>query len=97
MKIKDDFLKALIFITFPIVLQSLLTTAVGSADVLMLSYVNQTSLSAVSLANQVQFVLNLVYVGLRTGTTAMTAQYWGKHDTASIRRLTLVEIGRAHV
>lgn len=90
MKIKDDFLKSLIFITFPIVLQSLLTTAVGSADVLMLSYVNQTSLSAVSLANQVQFVLNLVYVGLRTGTTAMTAQYWGKHDTASIRRLTLV-------
>ena len=62
MKIKDDFLKSLLFITFPIVLQSLLTTAVGSADVLMLSYVNQTSLSAVSLANQVQFVLNLVYV-----------------------------------
>ena len=59
MKIKDDFLKSLLFITFPIVLQSLLTTAVGSADVLMLSYVNQTSLSAVSLANQVQFVLNL--------------------------------------
>ena len=90
MKIKDDFLKSLLFITFPIVLQSLLTTAVGSADVLMLSYVNQTSLSAVSLANQVQFVLNLVYVGLRTGTTAMSSQYWGKNDTASIRRLTLV-------
>ena len=66
MKIKDDFIKSLLFITFPIVLQSLLTTAVGSADVLMLSYVNQTALSAVSLANQVQFVLNLVYVGLRT-------------------------------
>lgn len=90
MKIKDDFIKSLLFITFPIVLQSLLTTAVGSADVLMLSYVNQTALSAVSLANQVQFVLNLVYVGLRTGTTAMSAQYWGRHDTASIRRLTLV-------
>lgn len=90
MKIKDDFIKSLLLITFPIVLQSLLTTAVGSADVLMLSYVNQTALSAVSLANQVQFILNLIYVGLRTGTTAMAAQYWGRSDTSSIQRLTLV-------
>ena len=59
----------------PIMLQSLLSTAIGTADTLMLSAVGQTELSAVSLANQWSFILNLFFTGLVGGTGIMVAQY----------------------
>ena len=37
---------------FPIVVQNLLSAAVNSADVIMLNYVGQSAISAVSLATQ---------------------------------------------
>ena len=41
----------------PIAVQNLISTAVSSADVVMVGYVGQDALSAVSLVNQVMFVL----------------------------------------
>ena len=40
--------------TLPIVLQNFMDSAVGAADVVMLSVVSQTALSAASLADQLQ-------------------------------------------
>ena len=51
----DPFYRSLAALVLPIALQNLINAAVNSADVLMLSMVNQSSLSAVSLANQVHF------------------------------------------
>ena len=75
-----SFLKALTYIALPIILQNLMYTAVGTADTFMLNFVGQTELSAVSLANQPQFVLSLFYMGLTSGTGIMMAQYLGKGD-----------------
>ena len=50
----------------------------------MVGYVGQDALSAVSLANQVMFVLQLVYAGISSGATMLAAQYWGKKDPATI-------------
>lgn len=50
----------------------------------MVGYVGQDALSAVSLANQVMFVLQLVYAGISSGSTMLAAQYWGKKDPAII-------------
>ena len=50
----------------------------------MLGAVDQTSLSAVSLAGQIQFVLSLFISGISAGSGIMAAQYWGKQDAASI-------------
>lgn len=82
------FYRSLFIIVAPIALQNLITAAVGSADVIMLSYVGQTSLAAASLAGQVQFVLLLFFVGMSSGLIMLTAQYWGKKDTYSIETLT---------
>ena len=56
-------------LTWPIILQNLLSAAVTSADVIMLNFVGQAHISAVSLAGQYASVLFMVYYGLGTGAT----------------------------
>lgn len=75
-------------LTIPIVLQNLLSTAVNSADVVMLNYVGQTHVSAVSLAAQYANILFMILYGLGTGVTMLCAQYYGKND---MRTIHLVE------
>lgn len=71
--------------TLPIVIQNLLSAAVSSADVIMLNYVGQSAISAVSLAAQYTNILFMVYYGLGTGATMLCAQYYGKKDLAAVR------------
>lgn len=73
-KLSKQFIK----IVIPITAQNLLTSLVSASDALMLGGLNQSSLSAVSLATQVTFVINLFYMALTIGTTILSAQYWGK-------------------
>ena len=72
-------------LTLPIVVQNLLSAAVSSADVIMLNYVGQSAISAVSLASQYTNILFMVYYGLGTGATMLCAQYYGKKDFQAIR------------
>ena len=80
----STFNRDIIRLAVPIVLQNLVTTAVNSADVIMLGFVGQDALAAGSLANQVMFILNLVFVGISSGVIMLAAQYWGKQDTKTI-------------
>lgn len=70
---------------FPIVIQNLLSAAVNSADVIMLNYVGQSAISAVSLATQYAQVLFMFFYGLGTGASILCAQYYGKGDWEPIR------------
>lgn len=72
-------------LALPLIIQELLSAAVGSADVVMLNYVGQSSISAVSLASNYANVLFMVYYGIGTGATLLCAQYWGKKDLQAIR------------
>ena len=47
---KDDFYPQIFRLAVPIIIQTLLSAAVNSADVIMLNYVGQSAISAVSLA-----------------------------------------------
>lgn len=58
----------------------------------MLGFLNQESLSAVSLATQIQFVLNLFYAALTIGTTVLAAQYWGKRDVVSVEKVLAIAV-----
>lgn len=82
---KDNFYNKIIKLVIPIVIQNLLSAAVNSADVVMLNYVGQSSISAVSLAANYSSVLFMVYYGLGTGASMLSAQYWGKGDLQPIR------------
>ncbi len=72
-------------LVFPIIIQNLLSAAISSADIVMLNYVGQSSISAVSLASQYSNVLFSVYFGLGTGVTMLCAQYYGKKDYKAIQ------------
>ena len=81
---KNVFYQKLIALVFPIAIQNLMTALVSASDALMLGFLYQTALSSVSLATQVQFVLNLFFSALTIGTTVLAAQYWGRQDRESV-------------
>ena len=86
-KIKPENLPAyrqIMKLTVPIILQNLMSAAVHSADVVMLNYVGQTHVSAVSLASQYASVLFMILYGLGTGVTMLSAQYFGKGDMRAV-------------
>ena len=82
---KDAFYNQIFKLVLPIIIQNLLSAAVSSADVVMLNYVGQSSISAVSLASQYANVLFMVFYGLGTGATMLCAQYYGKGDKKAIQ------------
>jgi len=84
---RSGFYGQLLTLLLPIVFQNLITSAVTMADVVMLGRVNQTVLSASSLAGQVQFILNIVYFGLASALTILGSQYWGRGDRPTIARI----------
>ncbi|WP_276852748.1 MATE family efflux transporter [Enterocloster lavalensis] len=81
------FYKKLFTLVLPIAFQQFMLAAVSASDALMLGFVNQDALSAVSLAGQVTFVFNLFMGGLTMGTSILAAQYYGKRDVPSIERI----------
>lgn len=74
-------------LAFPIIIQSLFSAAVSSADVVMLNSVGQSAISAASLAVQYTNILYMVFYGLGTGSTMLCAQYWGKQDLRAIEKV----------
>ena len=85
------FYKDLRNVVQPMAIQNLISSAVNSADVIMLGYIGQTAIAASSLAGNVAFILFMVSTGLSSGLVMLGAQYWGKKDTESIK--TLLGIG----
>ena len=83
--LNTDFYKHIWKLFIPIVVQNLLSAAVSSTDVVMLNFVGQSSISAVSLAANYASILFMVYYGLGTGATLLCAQYYGKGDFRAIQ------------
>jgi putative MATE family efflux protein len=82
---KRNFYRRLSRLALPIVLQNLISAAVNSVDVLMLGYVSENALSAVSLANQLMFLLQGFFFGICSVDAMLVSQYWGKGDRKSIQ------------
>ncbi len=80
----DDFRSQITKLVIPIVLQNLLSASVNSADVVMLNFVGQSSISAVSLAAQYTSILFMIFFGLGTGACMLAAQYFGKGDFKAV-------------
>lgn len=87
---KRIFYRKLWGLVFPIAIQNLMTALVSASDAFMLGFVSQTSISAVSLATQIQFVHNLFMLALTIGATTLAAQYWGKGDTDSVEEILAI-------
>jgi len=79
--------KSLAVLVIPIAIQNFMGSLVNSVDILMLGYVGQDELSAVSLANQYMFILWGFFFGINSATTLMNSQYWGKGDKRTIQAI----------
>ncbi len=77
---RKAFYRALLVIVLPIIFQYFMSSLVTASDAFMLGFLDQASLSAVSLAGQVAFVFYLFVNTFITGATVIGAQYWGKKD-----------------
>lgn len=67
--------------------QSILVFSVNLADSIMLGRFSETAMSGVSLANQIQFLLQCLIGGVGNGLVALGSQYWGKKDLASVKKV----------
>ena len=76
--------------TMTIALQNLIVYGVNLADNIMLGAYSETALSGVAIANQVQFLLQMVVTGAASGMGVIISQYWGKRQTEPIKRVFAV-------
>ena len=78
--------RKLIPLVFPIAFQQLMGALVSTSDTLMMGLIDQSSLSAVSLATQISFVVSLFCFGLTGAGSLLAAQYWGKGSKPDVER-----------
>lgn len=84
------FWKKLRPLVFPIAFQQLMSALVSTSDTLMMGLIDQASLSAVSLATQIAFVVSLFIFGLTGAGSLMAAQYWGKGSKPDVEQVFAV-------
>lgn len=87
-----QFNRTLFAMVLPIAFQSFMAAAVNASDAVMLGFLEQDAMSAVSLAGQITFVLNLCVTVLVQGTTVLAAQYWGKGDRQTVEKVLAIAL-----
>ena len=98
MLIKEkQFYRSFFMLCLPIVLQNVISLSVNLTDNLMLGQYSESALSGVTAVNQIQFIYQNLLMGIGDGLVILAAQYWGKKDTASIRRISSVAMRTALV
>ena len=84
------FYKTALNIAIPIALQNLITFSVSMADTIMVGRLGEIPLSSVAIANHLQFILMVLILGVGSGASVMSAQYYGKKDIDSIHKVMTI-------
>ena len=87
-----SFYRSLVTLAIPVALQNLITFAVSFADNLMVASLGEASVSGVYMGSQIQTLLQLFSGGIEGAILILSAQYWGKQDTRSIRRIISIGV-----
>ena len=85
-----SFYRSLIALAIPVALQNLITFAVSFADNLMVGSLGDAAVSGVYMGSQIQTFLQMFSGGIEGAILILAAQYWGKRDTASIKRIIAI-------
>ncbi len=81
------FLNTVLKLATPIMLQNLIFASLNMVDGVMIGQLGESAVAAVGVANQVFFLVSLLFFGIGSGTAIFAAQFWGKKD---IRRIQSV-------
>ncbi|MCL1896179.1 MAG: MATE family efflux transporter [Clostridiales bacterium] len=78
----------LLRVALPISIQSLVAASLNLVDTLMVGRLGETEIAAVGFSTQFTFIFWMVLFGFTGGTITYMAQFFGKGDLVSIRRVT---------
>ena len=87
-----SFYRSLVTLAVPISLQNLVTFAVSFADNVMIGSLGDDAISGVYIGGQLQSVLQMFVGGIEGAILILAAQYWGKKDIQSIRKVVSIGI-----
>ncbi|MEF3693001.1 MAG: MATE family efflux transporter, partial [Acholeplasmataceae bacterium] len=80
------FYKTLFQVAAPLVLQQLITTSVQLVDNVMVGRLGESSIGAVSVINQLYFIVILVTFGAFGGAGIFTSQFFGSGDHDKLKQ-----------
>ena len=84
------FYRSLVTLAIPVALQGLITFSVNFADNLMVGALGDSAISGVFMGSQIQTFLQMFSAGIEGAVLILSAQYWGKGDTASIKKIIAI-------
>ena len=87
-----SFYRELFHLTLFIALQNVIVTMVGLVDNIMIGNYSQDAMTGIGLANQIQFLLQMVIGGIAEGTVVLGSQYWGTRRNGPIRRVVSISL-----
>ena len=82
------FYKTLVVLCIPIIIQNLISTLVNMVDTVMVGSLGEVSVAAIGIANQYFFLFNMALSGIIGGAGIFMAQFYGKGDKDSIKKIT---------
>lgn len=85
--IDGDFLRNMLKIAFPIMIQNLVTSTLNMVDTIMVGKLGEVEIAAVGIANQYFFLFSMILYGLCGGCSVFISQYWGKKDYTNSKRI----------
>ena len=87
-----SFYRSLILLAVPISLQNLVTFAVNFADNVMIGSLGDDAISGVYVGGQIQSVVQMFVGGIEGAILILAAQYWGRKDRDSIRKVVSIGV-----
>ncbi|MCZ8515343.1 MATE family efflux transporter [Paenibacillus filicis] len=87
---EKSFYKTFFTLAVIIGLQNIITFGVNLSDNLLIGGYSESALSGVAIANQIQFVLQMLVMGVVEGLVIMASRYWGAKDIKSIKKISSI-------
>lgn len=81
------FLTKMLRLASPIMAQQFIFSSLGMVDTIMIGQLGDTAVAAVGIANQLFFLVTLLFFGITSGSAIFTAQYWGQKDVRRINQV----------
>ena len=91
--VKDKyFYKSFFSLTSVLALQNLIVFSVNMADSIMLGRFSEQAFAGVALVNQIQFLLQMLIVGVADGALVFGSRAWGRKDMDTVRKITSISV-----
>ncbi len=83
-KFEKSFIKMLMALAIPIILQNLITASLNLLDNIMVGKLGESEIAAVGLSNQFYMIFFYSVAGVGMGASIFMSQLWGKKDVKKI-------------